>query len=129
MENLITPQLKDSILTICISQGKLGRLQQVYFTDIDLDFDSLIAVLEHFQTLGLLGAMKYTRQSVLIRLNVEAHDFKRHGGFHGQEELFQQNIQKLLLEIEELRPSAPEKAKKIIAIAADIATFLGLVIH
>jgi hypothetical protein len=79
--------------------------------------------------MGLLKNKPYFDDGVALDIKVNAHDFLSHGGFTAQEELLQKNIQKLLLELENLKPSMPEKVSTLTNIAANIATALGLFIQ
>lgn len=72
--------------------------------------------------------MKMLGGNIRISMKVPAFDFYSHGGFVGQEELLRKNIEKLLLEIESLKPSMPDKISTITSIAGNIATALGLII-
>lgn len=63
----------------------------------------------------------------MIKVHVEAHTFVSHGGFYGQEMVLKSNLEKLLLEIEALKPSVPDKVETFTTIAANIATILGLI--
>lgn len=83
-------------------------------------------ILDQFENLGLIHQEKFLGGTMLITLTAAAFDFWSHGGFTAQEELLQKNIERLLLEIESLKPSMPDKVNTITAIAANVATALGL---
>ena len=57
---------------------------------------------------------------------MEAIDFHNRGGFVAQEELLKNNIEKLLKEIEQLKPSFPEKAEKLATISNAILAAINL---
>jgi hypothetical protein len=94
--------------------------------DTGVDFDSLSAILNYFQRVGFISSLGVHRSSMSMILHLEAFDFFNRGGFYAQEELLQKNIEKLLLEIESLKPSMPDKVNTITSIAANLATAFGL---
>lgn len=91
-----------------------------------IDFDTLNAVLTYFQRIGFIGRLNCRRTHLSLELRTEAFDSFNRGGFTAQEELLKKEIEKLLYEIESLKPSMPEKVNTITSIAANIATALGL---
>jgi DNA-binding TFAR19-related protein (PDSD5 family) len=78
------------------------------------------------ESLRRLSDLKLSRSVTYLAINVELHDYYLHGGFAAQEELLEKNIKKLLLEIEALKPSMPDKINLLTGIIANISTALGL---
>ena len=56
----------------------------------------------------------------------EAFDIFNRGGFVAQENLLQKEVEKLLLEIERLKPTFGDKAEKITTIANNLACIVGI---
>ena len=126
---MITNKLKDRILTDLVSNGIEVQLDiHAYARQLNCSFEMIDAILSHFERRNLITAHRAMGGHVMIFVNVEAHDMVRLGGFTAQEELLKKNIEKLLLEIESLKPSMPDKIEKIAGIAANIATALTLFI-
>ncbi|WP_448788351.1 hypothetical protein [Bacteroides graminisolvens] len=126
---IITPTLKDQILKDLVEAD--GITLQINLRDhakeYGIEYTILESILDHFESLNFLEYIgKYLGGIVLIRMKVSASDFYLHGGFQAQEELLQSNIKKLLLEIEALKPSMPEKIATITSIASNIASALSL---
>ena len=96
--------------------------------ETDLDFDTLDAILTYFQRCGLIGDLNSRRVALSLIVHVEAFDLFNHGGFTATEELLKANLEKLLLEIESLKPSLPDRVSTITSIAANIATALGFIL-
>lgn len=88
--------------------------------------EKIIGIMQHFQRLNLIGECNANAYKVSFHLHLEASELLSKGGFKAQEELLQANIEKLLLEIEDLKPSFPHKVEMITNIAASIATAAGL---
>jgi hypothetical protein len=124
---LITPQLKDKILNDIVSKGIIQVYDiNKYANNYDLDTNELYATLKQFEEKGLLKIKPNFGDAIELNVKVNAHDFLLHGGFTAQEELLVKNLEKLLLEIESLKPSMPEKVSTLTNIAANIATAMGL---
>ena len=126
---MITNEIKDTVLKRLIETGTRYKIDFKQLSrDIKIDFDELDSILDHFENLGFLELEKLLGGKANVRINIPAIDFYSHGGFKGQEELLRINIEKLLLEIESLKPSFPDKVEKITSIAAGIAGALSLFI-
>ena len=130
----ITPFIKDKVLNcLCddsIDFESLMNLNQDEFLKItELSFNELLAVLRQFERLGFVSNLNARRRSssLYLCIHLDALDFKKRGGFIGQEELLKINIEKLLLEIESLEPSLQSKTEKITKIASNIKLALDLI--
>lgn len=127
---MITPELKDKILASFIAVGPNCSLdiheEPVQFSTTS---DIYSIILDQMEKKGLIQAERMLGGAVWVSLTADAYDFHSHGGFVGQEVLLQKNIEKLLLEIEDLKPSMPEKVEKLAAIAGGISAALALFIR
>ena len=133
--NLITPEIKDNILTDIISIDS-------YFIELTYDENALkysispnqfAMIIKQFIRMGLLeskGEFMGGAGGIFITTTLDAHDFLSHGGFYAQEEILKANINKLGLELEalskELGSDFIEKANKISSLASNIVSFLNL---
>lgn len=63
-----------------------------------------------------------------ITIHLEILDFRNNGGFTVQEQLLKLTLEKLSLEVEELRNEYPDRTEKFTTIAANIATCLSFLI-
>ena len=122
--------VKDKVLkSLCDSVPPEANIQldiAAFQKETDLDFDTLNAILTYFKRIGFIGDLNCRRVALFLELRTEAFDFFNRGGFTAQEELLKKNIEKLLLEIESLKPSMPDRVQTLTTIAANIATGLGL---
>ena len=124
---MITFEMKDRVLNAIVQYGmKLGINIHESEKEFSMNKDYLCAILDQFEKLELIEQSKMLGGTIFISVTANAHDFVSHGGFEGQENLLKNNIEKLLLEIESLKPSMPEKINELTSIAANIATALGL---
>lgn len=125
----ITPELKDRVLNELLDASNGGQVMLETFERnmfLDLSDDMLEMLLNYFadnKLINLNGGIGF----FMVQPRVEAHDLKSRGGFVGQEILFRQNIDKLLMEIESLKHSAPDTFEKITSIAANLITFLSAI--
>jgi hypothetical protein len=128
---LITDELKDKILKKFIDSGSITLQANIHdlAKEYKIDRDVVEAILNRFEELGFFEQRKCLGGRIDFSLKVPAFDFYARGGFTAQEELLQKNIEKLLLEIESLKPSMPGKIETITSIAANITTALGLFIR
>lgn len=134
MENLISPKVKDEVLSFLVDNCDLNVNCSFSLPKSLVELvgnrNNLQAVFIQFIRLGLLSRGAVNSFAISVCLNIEAHDFLSRGGFVAQEEILKFNISKLKLELEalskELEPKFAEKASVIAALAANIATALGL---
>lgn len=128
MEQLITCSLKDEILRGFIERDKASFSADIKEMAIqyNISWVTMMAILEHFENLGFIKRGETLEGEIIFYIKVPAYDFFSHGGFLAQEELLKANLEKLILEIESLKPSIPDKVESLTAIASNIATALGL---
>lgn len=134
MENLITPKVKDEILSFLVANNDLNVTCNSSLPEALLKLvgnkNNLQAILAQFCRLGLLSRGIVNSHSISVCVNIEAHDFLGRGGFVVHEEILKSNISKLEFELKvlskELEPKFAEKASVISALCANIATVFGL---
>lgn len=130
---MITPEQKDQILKyICdeCEYEETSKFRPDEFSSIvSLNTNELEGLLSQFSRMGLIGSNIYVSETrVLIQKRIEAEDFLRIGGFTAKEKALKQNIEKLNLEVQNLRknPSDPLAAiTNITTIATNILSFFG----
>lgn len=125
---MITAQLKDDILVLlCRSNYMSIRVNTRNLSkESGASIEELEAILRYFEFLDLMRCRRMLGGWVDIVLNVQAHDVVIRGGFVAQEELLKQNIEKLILELEDLKTSMPEKAERISTIIGGISTAISM---
>lgn len=129
---IITPAIKDKILFFLCSEASVEQTSQCetpeLLKQLELDFDTFNAIMVQFERFGLVEDLNIRRAHLSFILRVDAHDYAQKGGFSAQEEVFKSNVEKLILEIENLKkqlaPNHLETANKISSIAS--AIFSGL---
>ncbi len=86
----------------------------------------LPALLSYFTRIGLISEPGYRHSAPLFSTIVytEAFDLFNRGGFTVQEQLLEQEVEKLLLEIEALKPTLGDKVVKLLSIAGSISALL-----
>lgn len=130
---MITPAIKDKVLMAIVAGNLPGiflRYEQL-FPDHEISNDELRLILEQFVVDGLLKTLQLRTVGVYVAFpTAKLFDFFNHGGFTAQEELLRANLEKLNLELlklsKEIEPSKLEAINAITAIAASVATALGL---
>ncbi|MGC9332116.1 MAG: hypothetical protein ACP5DZ_09625 [Bacteroidales bacterium] len=87
------------------------------------------SIVVQFNELNLIASGFNAHPFVLVSaIKADAHDLVSRGDFVVKEELLEKEIKKLLLEIESLKSSFPEKAERFTSIIAGISTALGIII-
>lgn len=120
---------KDLLLAFICENCGYSRLSEIPYGCFPIkEKERLFGILKLFERKGLISDCKDGRSGISFLLRFEAADFLSHGGFQAQEELLQKNIERLLLEIESLKPAMPTKVETITNIASGIATALSLLI-
>lgn len=84
------------------------------------------AILEGFQKEGLISNLnlRFSSPSFLLEVHQSAFDLFNRGGFTMKENLLQKEVEKLLLEVEKLKPSLGDKVEKITSIISNIANII-----
>lgn len=124
MNNII--EEKDLMLSFICERGSYIGIAGFAYSECPVKGkEKIIGIMTHFQRLNLIDECSANAYKVSFHLLLEASELLSKGGFKAQEELLQANIEKLLLEIEDLKPSLPHKVETITSIAASIATAAG----
>ena len=127
--NLITPELKDALLQELMTSNELKIFVQseLLAKKLSTTQDVIIELLNYFVREGLCAiTQNYIGGKFDIVLKTEAYDMVQRGGFVAQEEVLKQELEKLVLEIQELQPKTSEQAQRITTIFSNIATFFHL---
>lgn len=130
--SLITPEIKDNILTDIISiDNDFIELNYDDAFKYNISPNQFAMIIKQFIKMGFLeNKGEFMGGGIFITTTLDAHDFLSHGGFYAQEEILKANINKLGLELEalskELGPNFIEQANKISSIASNIVSFLSL---
>lgn len=84
------------------------------------------AILEGFQTEGLISNLnlRFSSPSFFVEVHQSAFDLFNRGGFTMKENLLQKEVEKLLLEVEGLKPSLGDKVERITTIVSNIANII-----
>lgn len=127
----VTPALKDNVLNCLCESLNCGSVYNLNINTVLLEtktnFNQLNAILPQFERFGFISHLGLNRTIVSLAINIEAFDFKNRGGFYAQEEVLKLNLEKLLLEIENLKPSFPDKTETFTTIASNIVSCLALI--
>lgn len=127
--NLITPQLKDELLQELMSFNELKIFVQskLLAEKLSTTQDVIVELLNYFVREELCTITQdYIGGNFDIILKTEAYDMIQRGGFVAKEEVLKQELEKLVLEIQELQPKNSEQAQRITTIFSNIATFCHL---
>lgn len=128
---LITPAIKDQVLSSLISVNSIGITSNLHeeSKDLDLSPDVIESIYDYFEEIGLITLEK-TYDSIEIKMKPKAFDLYIHGGFTAEEELLKANIQKLDHELRilsgKLSPNLLETSNNISSIASCIISALAL---
>jgi len=128
---MITYEDKDTVLrVICENNLQTEMLlpvnRKVFVDATGLDEQTVHSVLCHFQSSGLISRLNYrfNADSFYMVVHTKAADIFRRGGFAMKEYLLEQEVEKLLLEVERLKPSLGDKIEKISTIVSNIANII-----
>ncbi len=128
---MITCEEKDAVLrVICKNNLQTEVLlpvkRKVFIDATGLDEQTVLSVLCHFQSLGLISKLNYRYHIDLFYMIVHTKtaDLFQRGGFTMKEYLLQQEVEKLLLEVERLKPSLGDKIEQISTIVSNIANII-----
>lgn len=127
----ITYKEKDAVLKVLCENFEPETMISASREDVlrtcGVDSGSFSSILAYFQRNSLVREVNFRHgaESFYLIVNIEAFDLYNRGGFTATEELLTKNIQKLLLEIESLKPSMPDRISTITTIASNITTALG----
>lgn len=126
---MITIEMKDKVLNYLVERSDVyffipGDPERLF----EIPYNFFKMILDRFEKMDFIHQEKFLGDGIHVKLTADIYDFYNHGGFLAQEELLATNLEKLLLEIEALKPSLPDKVSTLTTIAANIATALGLIL-
>ncbi len=125
MMNIVTAESKDKVLSWIISEAKYAKSQSFKRRELaaflQLDISTLDGIFKYFERLNFIADFSLNYHIYSFTLQIEASDFISRGGFVGQEFLLLQNLDKLLLEVDHLKPELFTKAQTITTIVANIS--------
>lgn len=127
---MITSEMKDRVLNLLVqsSVDMQCNFDMKYLAkSLDIGFNELDSIINQFESLGFCSVTKCLGGHTYTVFTADAHDFLIRGGFFVQEEIFRKQIEKLLFEIESLKPSMLDKVETITTIAANIRTFFKII--
>jgi len=125
---MITYKEKDAVLKWLCTSETIDSWEVL--EPNNFDFRQLNAILEFLERKGYIVNIN-VRQNMRyfnIDVRVEAFDLYRHGGFTAIEELLHKNLQKINLELEDLKSQLPEKVGVITSIISAITSTTALFI-
>lgn len=96
-----------------------------------LDTRVVNSILLYFQRIKIVDDVNYRHNSDTFTITIltEAFDIFNRGGFTMQEDMLQKEVEKLLLEIERLKPTLGDKIEQVSTIANNIAGIAGSVVR
>ncbi|QMW02291.1 hypothetical protein [Spirosoma foliorum] len=127
---LITTKIKDDTLHWLCAHVRPGRMvefnSQSLQETVGVDRETMNVVLEDFEEMGLISDLNPTRAGAFLVLKVSAHNLFQQGGFAVMDALNEANIQKVLLELEnlqkQLKPDQVDAYNKVASLLSSIAT-------
>lgn len=131
-KTIITPELKDRFLNELINRCEVSELTLISIESMAKQLETTGKVIEgifnQFVDIGLcMPTNNRVGRELNVILNVEAHDMVRRGGFTAKEKILKENLEKLSLEIEQLRTQDMAQAARLATILSNIANFFKIV--
>ncbi|MEO6685521.1 MAG: hypothetical protein ABIN24_06130 [Dyadobacter sp.] len=128
MSNLITASQKDVLLDYLIEKVGLEETHEESKNENLLEFtpNEIKAMFNQFSQLGLIELKPGYTDKYRLSMKMAAHDFKLKGGFSGEELLFQNTVEKLLLEVEKLTPTDSEQQIRLNKIKENIKELISI---
>lgn len=130
--NIITYIEKDKVLAFLCSKNMPEQMATYSLKELlletDLSFSDLNAILSYFSRNDLISSNSLRKQSPFFQtiVYIEAFDLYQKGGYTTVEEQLTKNLEKLNLELEELRSDFPEKTATLTSIITAITGVIGL---
>lgn len=123
---------KDKVLSYLINYPsmKLESSSRIDFKDMQINTgftpDTINSILLGFQQEGIISKLNLRRSCPSFNLVVhqKACDLFNRGGFTMKENLLKQEVEKLLLEIEALKPTLGDKIEQFTTIANNIMSLI-----
>ncbi len=133
MNELITPELSDQILDFLLEKVNLGDYEEFKSHDFpksdQLSVDAVDVLLDDLREKGLIEILSRGHSgydyAYEISVNKAAIDFRRRGGFKGQELLLKDSLSRLLLELDTVPDVPTGKKETIRQLVSQIRTCLS----
>ena len=119
---MITPIIKDQILNELIACGTnpiVNTNKSVEIFGIETQYLNMI--LDQFERMGLISLSKVAAGHIYVSLEADAFDLQGRGGFFAAEEVVKASLEKLVLEIESLQKSFPDRALQFTSMFSNLA--------
>lgn len=123
---LITPELKDRILEMLITQERPDLDMNSTAEELGVKPSWIKLILQQFEELGLCKAVFFTGGYVRIKISADAHDMALRGGFTAREKYLKDSIEKLEREVKQLQAEFPSKAERFANILSGISSVVAL---
>ena len=133
MKDMITPQMKDKVLSYMLEQQSSRFM--VYTDDLanelNIKPEFICLIIEQFEKQSLCQIQEkrglgFPPNAFVILLTADAYDAKHNGGFVFQEEIMKANLAKLDMELEKLHRESSERTinriEKIMSIVGTISS-------
>ena len=127
----ITSKEKDVVLKSLCDDAVLESLQRFdtskYIALLGGDAVKLNSLLTYFAKIHMIDSLNFRKSCPTFDaiVGVDASDLVCRGGFTLQEDMLEKEVEKLLLEIESLKPTFGDKMEKLSTIAANISGIVG----
>lgn len=122
---MIDGKTKDKLLKQLIDQND-DLFLKVKYHDIPSDFEMsnryFDTIIDHFESMNFLKIDRFLGGQYDIYLKVEAFDFYKKGGFQAQELMLMAELEKLDLEIENLKPKFGNDLNKMSSTVSNLLT-------
>lgn len=124
---MITPEIKDRILNMLFNHGLQGAYSISSLTkELCIDRIEHDIMSKQFESLGIIERIGAS-DTVNYRFTADGVDFVMHGGFTAKEKLLEVAFEKLNLELEALRETAPKRAEVITGLMANITSIMNTI--
>lgn len=128
---MILPAQKDALLRYLVDTVAVGNMWRPSRHEEILGFDkhAVFAMLTQFHERRLIHIDNLHADSRFYRIlmRVDAHDFLQLGGFQGLYDLFGQNVEKLLREVERLEKIEGPQQNEVVDIGKKISEYISLI--
>ena len=133
---IFSPQQKDEWLKFLLlrtnnSDENFGIIDDEFLKGKEMTLNKFRPLMEYFERLNFIELQLNNWAGISYYFRQEAIDFLGRGGFVAQEDIFENNIEKLLLEIDNLKKElAPDKLdtiNKLTSIGNSILSGLNII--
>jgi hypothetical protein len=127
---MIDSKIKDKILNKIVKESPemtFGFDSEDSKKIFGFDPEMVSSILDYFESIGLIDQDKFLGGEIMIEILIPAHDLVARGGFTAKEDLLTKNLEKLVSELESLKPSMPQRIETITSIISEITAGLALI--